>query len=685
MQEFFTPQLDQGMVYRACAIVVAAVLLALIRKYSSSPDIFGPGEQPARVPQWQFESRNHDDWQAMDLKMQGQMESLFVAFLATNKPSRDSINTNIVTSRGFDYHFDFVRMVQVNGKTNRERRIRRQMVICESGLIKWETELNRREKMLCSFHFGCWSNIIAGRLRPAADRLLAVARQAAESLQEGIQQRRRAESRADEEERRRKAAEAQLIQAEKLAEAAALKSAQTEARASHAEHTREQAAKQAAQLQAQLSQVRASAAESEKQQALLLKSVKEDAVKQQVLLLKKGAAAERQREQDKKRSQSEAEFQARDTEEHRMHLGRQLSQLKEDLAKADHRADEAEKNQTQAEAKLLQAMRVAETAALKSAQFEGKARHEAGRTDEAENPLGILRLHMEALRKVAEDNEKMAHALKQELESSIIYGSSHMVSWNPLRRLFPTVARDACSLTTRATLSLRFWPFFDMDEAVLKKRIQDALRATSHQGHSSRCNPMQKAVVQRIERIFDQTLIKNYLRSKQAIREDFEKHGITVGALSPGLPQALTESFSSSVPLDEDVGEQLLFHGTTSFEHIRQQGFDERCAKKTGLYGWGVYFADQACKASQYAKPSEGGLRCIILARVALGDCFSADGHMAGQKRSPPRKVSSGLYGSVVANVGIPNGQPLSTQQHREFVLFDGKHAYPDLAIFFTL
>ena len=40
-----------------------------------------------------------------------------------------------------------------------------------------------------------------------------------------------------------------------------------------------------------------------------------------------------------------------------------------------------------------------------------------------------------------------------------------------------------------------------------------------------------------------------------------------------------------------------------------------------------------------------------------------------------PQRLELGLYDSVYADVGIPNGQGLGVQQHREFVISRLRHA----------
>lgn len=142
--------------------------------------------------------------------------------------------------------------------------------------------------------------------------------------------------------------------------------------------------------------------------------------------------------------------------------------------------------------------------------------------------------------------------------------------------------------------------------------------------------------------------------------------------------------------LENDVNERLAFHGTSSahVESIAQEGFDERLADEGGLYGMGIYFAEESCKSFQYCKRAQNDEHCIMVVRLILGRAYIAQGPMQRQRRPPQldqSDASAGLFDSVVVNRGTPNGQALGTQQHREFVLFAGEHAYPEMVIYFKV
>merc|ERR1712107_737082 len=114
--------------------------------------------------------------------------------------------------------------------------------------------------------------------------------------------------------------------------------------------------------------------------------------------------------------------------------------------------------------------------------------------------------------------------------------------------------------------------------------------------------------------------------------------------IAPGV-RTLQDLFSW-IHLHHNASEVLLLHGTSqhSAADIVRQGFDERLTRR-GLYGRGVYFTTDACKALQY---SAGG-GCFILARVLPGHPFLAEGPMDSYERPPIAEASGFPHDSTVA------------------------------------
>eukprot|EP00913_Durusdinium_trenchii_P030603 g28661.t1 len=135
---------------------------------------------------------------------------------------------------------------------------------------------------------------------------------------------------------------------------------------------------------------------------------------------------------------------------------------------------------------------------------------------------------------------------------------------------------------------------------------------------------------------------------------------------------------------------------------IKQSGFDDRLSSVRGMYGSGVYFAQKACKADQYAGQyhwppppgspfnyycSVGQKATIFLSRVVLGCPYKTELSLE-QLRRPPCIEGGRLKGvpccicshqrfdSVMAGLSIDMREKL----YREFVVYD-KQCYPEFCV----
>ena len=235
------------------------------------------------------------------------------------------------------------------------------------------------------------------------------------------------------------------------------------------------------------------------------------------------------------------------------------------------------------------------------------------------------------------------------------------------------------------------------------------LRNTAHgarfPGHPGNCANMLSARVTGVKLITNRMLFDAYMLAKSQIKrahKQLRKKGIHTNVqLVPNVSTTIRRTFPW-VQLDPTVGEELLLHGTGNgtVEAIAEQGFNERFSRN-GLYGDGIYFAEQSCKANRYSdaahydRKHEGFQGCLIVTRVALGECFETTQQRPGERMAPLRNeadLTLGTFDGVVFNpdareasgsahrIGMPQ-----TQEHREFVIFDGSRAYPEFAVYFEL
>merc|ERR1712232_1238948 len=134
--------------------------------------------------------------------------------------------------------------------------------------------------------------------------------------------------------------------------------------------------------------------------------------------------------------------------------------------------------------------------------------------------------------------------------------------------------------------------------------------------------------------------------------------------------------------IDESMNEAYLWHGTQpdlARNIIAKHGFDERVCNTQGMYGAGIYFAEEACKSGQYCKKGSDGLYTIVVSRVVLGAPYYSPTSLSGIRRPPEHMSVRGLpYDSVIANRSM-------SKVHRELIVYDMNQCYPEYLIHFRM
>ena len=210
--------------------------------------------------------------------------------------------------------------------------------------------------------------------------------------------------------------------------------------------------------------------------------------------------------------------------------------------------------------------------------------------------------------------------------------------------------------------------------------------------------------VQSIERIENHVAWKMYAASRQTCRDNFRHDGIALssGAHPAGLVPISTSAVQDSlaslgeqlIPLEDDVNEVLLWHGTDMkvLDGVAEGGIDFRFASDAGMYGNGAYFAEDSCKSAQYVSSSvAGSLRgkqkldvphCMLLCRVTLGAAHLQLTVNRTLKKPPPRPSNALIaYDSNIAANGTDRDQ-----RHREFLIYasPGVQVYPEFIVTFS-
>ncbi|KAL5234784.1 hypothetical protein ACI65C_002194 [Semiaphis heraclei] len=134
------------------------------------------------------------------------------------------------------------------------------------------------------------------------------------------------------------------------------------------------------------------------------------------------------------------------------------------------------------------------------------------------------------------------------------------------------------------------------------------------------------------------------------------------------------------------ANERMLFHGSPFINAIVQKGFDERHAYIGGMFGAGIYFAENSSKSNQYVYGIGGGTGCpshkdrscyqclrhLLMCRVTLGKSF-VQYNAIKIAHAPPGHHSV---------MGTPSVGGLN---YSEYVVYRGEQAYPEYLIAYQI
>jgi len=137
----------------------------------------------------------------------------------------------------------------------------------------------------------------------------------------------------------------------------------------------------------------------------------------------------------------------------------------------------------------------------------------------------------------------------------------------------------------------------------------------------------------------------------------------------------------------------LLFHGTkaNTISYITQQGFEERIANDAGMFGAGIYFAENSSKSDEYVTPDPNDLCYFFLSRICLGYCYSTKKVLQKLRRPPciEGHIDNCLHkraDSVLAECKRTGQDPKASyflERYQEFIIYDRSQCYPEFLITF--
>eukprot|EP00162_Nutomonas_longa_P005497 comp16153_c0_seq1/m.25494 comp16153_c0_seq1/g.25494 ORF comp16153_c0_seq1/g.25494 comp16153_c0_seq1/m.25494 type:complete len:217 (+) comp16153_c0_seq1:1-651(+) len=182
--------------------------------------------------------------------------------------------------------------------------------------------------------------------------------------------------------------------------------------------------------------------------------------------------------------------------------------------------------------------------------------------------------------------------------------------------------------------------------------------------------------IQRPRHWFEYASKKNFIRSRLDVDRE--------------IPVKTTMEWMTY--LDADVNEVYLFHGTKPdfVEVIKKHGFEERVASN-GLFGHGIYFAENSSKSDEYIVPDENGFCFIFMSRVVLGNAYIATQMHKDIKRPPcvkghfdtTARCDHERHDSLVGEIDSPTYPGALLKRYREFVVYDRAQTYPEFLITF--
>ncbi len=196
--------------------------------------------------------------------------------------------------------------------------------------------------------------------------------------------------------------------------------------------------------------------------------------------------------------------------------------------------------------------------------------------------------------------------------------------------------------------------------------------------------------VVRVARVENPLLWKRYVTQREAVVANLpagtQRHTRTnVESWRPWQKRELAQHTASN--------EAFFFHGTKPdiVECITSTGFDERVCSLGGLFGVGVYLAENSSKSDEYCVPNGNGSCFMFLVRAVIGTPAIVLQQMNNLRRPPCTQGHTELRGqfckdpradSVLAPTSATHPGAF-LQKYREFIVYDRTQCYPEFLIEF--
>ncbi|KAN0018185.1 hypothetical protein ACTFIU_010799 [Dictyostelium citrinum] len=205
--------------------------------------------------------------------------------------------------------------------------------------------------------------------------------------------------------------------------------------------------------------------------------------------------------------------------------------------------------------------------------------------------------------------------------------------------------------------------------------------------------------VTRVVRVQNPMLWVSYHARKQKILDDNNGSCPPIHSVITNIP--------GGPELDKKANELFLFHGlnVSSVAGIAKFGFDPRFCSLDGMFGAGLYFAENSSKSNQYChggactcsgfqatscKCKASDEVCLLVCRVVMGDCLVENvfrGNGPGQfwngRRTEPKKPNNiNIYNSVIGESKLNYG-PKAALQLREYIVYESSQVFVEYKVYF--
>lgn len=142
-----------------------------------------------------------------------------------------------------------------------------------------------------------------------------------------------------------------------------------------------------------------------------------------------------------------------------------------------------------------------------------------------------------------------------------------------------------------------------------------------------------------MQRVENPQLWRRYCLAKEKVA------GALSGPINPPVR-------ASCPMIDFTRNEYWLWHGTrySNIDAILKEGLDEHLSRMEGLYGAGIYFSDEACKALQY---SDRGPHYLLFCRVVLGKPYYTKNTLPSMRSLKELKSRPGLLERLDNEAGV--------------------------------